>query len=148
MKTTLICILTLFLSYLMQENINSKQSLKFSIELPDTIYKGQQCIPIILTVENITSDLISIRNPVHWGNVYPYLNQREKNVPLIKIKINPLHLNETVEIRSKEVLKVTFDYTMDKIVKLDSLPSGKYEIHFQLQGTIPIKSEVFQFYKQ
>lgn len=141
-------ILILFSSYLMQEDINNKQPIKFSLELPDTIYKGQQCIPIILKIENTTSDLISIRNPVHWGNVYPYLNQGEKNVPLIKIKVNPSHLNETVEIRGNETLKVSFDYTLDKMVQLDSIPSGKYEMYFQLQGTIPIKSNVYTFYKQ
>lgn len=148
MKTILICILTLFSSYLMQENINNKQSIKFSIELPDTIYKGQKNIPILLKVENITSEVITINNPAHWGNIYPCIKQGQRDIPLIKIKINPQHLNDTIQVKGKEIFEVNFDYTLDKMTNFDSLPYGKYEIQFQLQGKILIKSNIFTFYKE
>jgi hypothetical protein len=149
MKTMIIYVFTLFFGFIMQENINEKkQSVKFSIELPDTIYQGQQNVAILLKVENITSEVITINNPAHWGNAYPSIKQGQRDIPLIKIKINPQHLNDTIQIKGKEILEVNFDYALDKMMNFNSLPSGKYEIQFQLQGKILIKSNILKFYKE
>jgi len=139
-------LIPLFFFTLQMQEFNIAQSIKFNISLPDTIYKGQQCIPIILKIENISSEAISIRNPVHWGNTYPRLIQGEKDVHMIKVKENPLHLKEIIRIVGYGNLGFNFDFTLDYMVNLDSLPTGKYELHFQMRATKPIESNVFTFY--
>lgn len=149
MKTIIIYVFTLFFGFIMHTNINIKaQSIKFSIELPDTIYRGQQNIPILLKVENTTSELITIKNPAHWGNAYPCIKQGQRDIPLIKVKINPKHLNDTIQIKGKEVFEINFDFNLDKLTNFDFLPSGKYEIQFQLEGNVLIKSNILTFFKE
>lgn len=36
---------------------------KFIIDIPDTVYRGQHNIPIVLQVKNLMSQSITIRNP-------------------------------------------------------------------------------------
>ena len=136
--------LLLFPNFSLQGNT----PIKFSIELPDTIYKDQHDIPIILKIENTSPLLITIKNPKYWGNVFPHLTHEHKDIPLIKVRMNLRLLEETIVIRGNDILKIPFVFTLDKIASIDFLPSGKYELYFELQGTIPIKSEVCTFYLQ
>lgn len=151
MTTIIICVLTLFSSLIIQENKNIEhRPFKFSIEISDTVYKGQYCIPIILKVENITCETMTLSNPAHWGNSLPYLKQGGRDIPMIKIKVNPRHLRDTIQIKGGEIYRTDFDYPLDKIVNFDFFPPGKYEMFFQLQlkGNETLKSNVVTFYKE
>ena len=135
-------ILLLFSNFSLQGNT----PIKFSIELPDTIYKDQHDIPIILKIENTSPLLITIKNPKYWGNVFPHLTHEHKDIPLIKVRMNLRLLEETIVIRGNDILKIPFVFTLDEMASIDFLPSGKYDLYFELQGKKPIKSEVKTFY--
>jgi len=85
MKTAFICILSLFFGSLAQKSNINEHPIKISLELPDTIYVGQWNIPIILKIENTTSEALSIRNPNAWGHIYTSLKRKE-----IGGKVNPI----------------------------------------------------------
>jgi hypothetical protein len=150
MKLFFIYILTLPFGNLMQENKNNELPVRVSIELPDTICAGQQNIPIILVVENTTSEVLSIRNPAHWGNAYPCIKQGDKEITAIKVKINPAVFKDIIQIKEYETLRIKFDFTLDKIFSLEFYPSGQYSIYFELcpDEKMSIKSDIFSFYKQ
>jgi hypothetical protein len=150
MKILFFGIITLFLGKPMQENNNSQPPLKVSIELPDTIYAGYQAIPIILKVENMTSEVLSIRNPAHWGNAFPRIKWGKKEIAIIKVKINPNVFKDIIQINGNEILRIKFDYALDKIFSLELYPSGKYDIYFiySYDEKISIESDVFTFYRQ
>lgn len=147
MKTIIIYFFTIFFGFIMQVNQNNNLPLKVSIELPDTIYTGQRDIPIILKVENTSSEVLSIRNPAHWGNAHPFIKQEGKNMSIIKVKINPKIFNDIIHINGNEFLRIKFDYTLDKLFNLEYHPSGKYDIFFELypDEKISFKSDVFTF---
>ena len=130
MKNIYIGILSLFLGSQMQVN-NNEPPIKVSVELPDTIHGGQRDIPIILKVENTTSEEVSVRNPAHWGNAYPRIKQDGKDMPMIKVRINPEVFYEVIQIKGFETLNVKFDYTLDKLFNFGFHPSGKYDIYFE-----------------
>lgn len=147
----LICLFCLFSGFINQENRNIKQlSIEFTVELSDTIYKEQSNIPIILQIKNISSESQTLRNPSHWANSFPYLKQGEKEIPMIKIKVNPMHLMDTINIAGGKIYRTEFDYPLDRIVELNSLSSGEYKLFFQLQmkGNESLKSNVITFHKK
>ena len=150
MKLFLFYILTLSFGNLMQENKKDELPIKVGIELPDTICVGQQDIPIILVVENTTSEVLSIRNPAHWGNAFPRIKQGDKEIATIKVKINPAVFKNIIQINGNETVKIKFEYTLDKIFSLESYSTGQYNIYFELcpdEKTL-IKSDMFTFYNQ
>ena len=135
---------------LMQEHKNNEQPIKVSVELPDTICVGQRDILITLIVENITSDILSIRSTAHWGNAFPRIKQGEKEIATIKVKINPVVFKNIIQIKGNETIRIKFDYTLDKLFNLEYYPSGKYDIYIVLfpDEKTSIESDVFTFYKQ
>jgi len=155
MKTLLICVLTLFFNHMMEknENRNNEHPIKVSIELPDTIYVNQRDIPIILKVENTTSEELSIRNPARWGNAYPIIRKGVKNMVGIKVQARAA-FKDIIQIKANETLKIKFSHSLDAILGVDErqdglgfLPSGEYDIYFVLNpyGKIFVESNVFKF---
>ena len=134
----------------MQERENHEPPIMVSVELPDTIYVGQQDIPIVLIVKNATSEMLSIRNPAHWGNAFPHITQGNKVLETIKIKVNPTVFKNVIQIKGNETLRIKFDYTLDKIFNSEFYHSGQYSIYFELypDEKISIKSDMSMFYKQ
>ena len=136
------------LGFILNSNGQGNQILKFGIDLADSISVGMKDIQIQLRVENISSEAISIKNPSHWGNAYPFVEHKGIEIPLIKVKVNPEHFNDTVRLEPQQVFTVKFDYTLDKLLKLESLAAGSYEMFFRLQGNPPIESNILTFYKE
>ena len=80
---------------------------KFNVELPDTIYREQENIPIILRLENIRSETLSINNPAHWWNTYPQIKQGKKKVSLRKANYLPANeVYDTIHIYGNETLRI------------------------------------------
>ena len=143
---TIFVLLLLFGGYTLQESNNNEHPIKVSIELPDTIYKGQEDIPIILKVENTTSEVLSIRNPARWGNAYPFIRQEGMNISMKKV--NPgMSFYDVIQINGNETLRIKYSHTFDKIFSLGFYPSGKYEIYFEYYYKPKEKSKKMKFRK-
>jgi hypothetical protein len=127
----------------MQESKNNEHSIKVSIELPDTIYVGQRDIPIILKIENTTSEVLSIRNPARWENAYPHIKQGDKVISTIKVSFDLDVCKDIIQIQGNETLRIQFESTLDKIFSLEFYPSGKYEIYFSFNYE-PIDEKKYQ----
>ena len=158
MKTFLICILSSFFASSIQENKNNEHPIKISVELPDTIYVSQRDIPIILKIENTTSEILSINNPKHWGHVYTSLKRKEMSG-----KANPIILDYAIKIKEHEILTIRLG-TLDSSFLPDSYSLGKHDIYFKYyyeptkkmsfmnklfnKKTVPkfVTSNVFTFY--
>lgn len=125
-----------------------KQTLKLSVDLADTISTEMKNIQIKLRIENLSPEPISTKNPSHWGNVYPFIEQKGSTIPLIKVKINPEHFNDLVRLEPHQVFIVEFDYSLDELLDMKSLATGRYEIFFRLQSNPSIASNVLTFYKK
>ena len=126
---------------------------KLDIELPDTIYKEQQNIPIVLKIENTRPETLSLRNPAYMGNAYPYIEQEKKEIPApvywwnaykkklkgIKLMIETIKTNnppscvvyDTIHIKGYETLRINYEFTLDKLFNFKDYPSGRYNISFK-----------------
>jgi len=110
-------------------HVDWEYRIRISIELPDTIYEGHQDIPIILKIENTTSEVLSIRNPALWGNAYPFIKQREMDISMKKV--NPgVVFYDVIQIKGHEILEIKFNHTLDNMFNLGFYPLGKYDIYF------------------
>lgn len=120
--------------------------IKFSVELPDTVYRGSRNIPILLKVENLAPEPIVIRDPRYWGNSFPYVFYKDKNMRTIKVKVDMNVLKNTVEIKEKETFNTYFNFSLDEIMDLEDCPLGQYEIYFVLNEVKSVKSQICTFY--
>jgi len=112
--------------------LKDRDLIKFDVELPDTIYREQQDIPIILRLENIRPEVLSINNPARWWNAYPQIKQGRKKVSIIKMNNSPANeIYETIHIRGNETLRIKYDRTLDELFNFKDYPSGKYNISFK-----------------
>ena len=118
---------------------------KFIIDIPDTVYRGQHNIPIVLQVKNLMSQSITIRNPKYWGNAFPRLYYGKTDMT-IKVKFNLDVLKDTIEIKSQEIFTTDFDFSLDRILDLEKCPLGQYEIYFVLHNNQDIKSNTCVFF--
>jgi len=105
---------------------------KFNLELPDTIYKEQQNVPIIFRLENTRAEVFSFDNMVHWWNTFPRIRRGNK-IFLIE-KPNNYHPREfqdtTIHIQKNEIVRIKYDYTLDEVFDFKKYKSGKYYISF------------------
>lgn len=140
----------IFFVAILQENADNNKPIKFSIILPDTICSKQNNIPIIIKVENKSSEILYIRNPAHWGNALPHIKQKDKELPMIKVRVNPSVFNDIVQIKSNETLKIKFDYTLNRLFNLRHHNSGYYDMYFELfiDENKSINSDILRFYKK
>ena len=114
----------------MEEDKIYEHPIKLTIEIPDTICKGEKDILIFLKIENLTSEELTITNPSRWGNIYPIIKEKGKIIPIIKV--NPFEpFKDIIKIKENEILRIKFDYTLDKLFNIDHYPSGKYELYFE-----------------
>jgi len=132
MKTAFICILSLFFGSLAQKSNINEHPIKISLELPDTIYVGQWNIPIILKIENTTSEILSIRNPKDWGSVKLRIKKGEKadtSTSNREIWIGKFY--NAIQVKEYEVLEFKHDFTLDQFLRFWGWQTGKYEIFFE-----------------
>lgn len=138
MKIFILCFFILFMNCISQQKnaIQHNSLVQFNIEIPDTIAKNQQGIPIILKIKNLTSEPITIANPAYWVNAYPSIKKDGNDVQVIKVKANLQLLNDMITIKEKDTFETVFDFSLDKIMGLGSCEEGNYEVSFELKGLV------------
>jgi hypothetical protein len=161
MKRIITYIFLLLINYSSAFSQDNKKDIntliKLMVNIPDTINSNKaKEIPITLVIKNLSREQIAISNPSHWGNSIPFIRQKERLVPLIKVKPNPAHIDNFVILLSDSVYSTRFDYDLDKLFDLKANPhTENYEIFFRFYGNIKfgkkvikteIKSNIDKFY--
>ena len=151
---TIFVLLLLFGGYTLQKSNNNEHPIKVSIELPDTVYYvGQRNIPIMLKIENTTSETLSIRNPKDFGSVRLLIKGREKaNTSISNREIWIGKFYNAIQIKEYEVLEFKHDFTLDKFLGFWGWQTGKFEIFFEYYYEPPkkVKKKTYRknIYKQ
>lgn len=131
---------------LLEQKNRNNLLISFDVELPDTVYRDQHNIPIILKVENLAPEPIVIRDPRYWGNCLPYILYGKKDVVIIKVKVNPDVFKKTVRIEGQGTFSTSFSFSLDEIMDLENAPFGQYEVYFILSEVKSMKSQICTFY--
>jgi len=141
-------ILILFLLFPQMNNfqtIQSEKFLLFTISVPERIKPTDKNIKIKLRLYNSGDKIVKVRNPAHWVNSTPHISYEGKEVPMIKVKADLTHLSDFFQILPNQYYEVTYDFDLDRIVNLEYLQKGKYEIYFELYDNPKIKSNTLSF---
>jgi len=106
-------------------------SIDFSIEMADTISDNMRPIPIILKLENLTPDTITVRDPKLWGNAWPHVKHRQDIVPSVTlVRYNPDAKKRLIDIGPYETVKIRYDFTLDQLYIVKSFKPGSYDLFY------------------
>ena len=113
--------------------IDYNQSIRVSIDMPDTIYRHQKEILVTLVVENISNKTISLRDPSLWGNAFPRIMRGDEHLPGMRVKPDIRRLEKSVvTIKPKDSVRLTFNQKLGFMLNLKNCYAGPYSIYFEI----------------
>ena len=103
---------------------------KITVILPDTVCRESRDTPIVLKVENLTSDSITIRDPAYWGNTFPICKNKKGIDVGPKVRVYLGVAKYLIKLGKHEIKNLSFGWTLNDLFKFDYCPSDEYYISF------------------